>query len=408
MAVRLALEFNATTLVSQNRERTQVEKHMRVCLVMNPGFETAVTIAPSEPLLAEAAYLLMQDRKAFDLPRALLSELEGPGLDKGNRGELICLVLLLAARDVAVQEKDKDSVAIEVLLFMRKLLASKWSPIVFDSKPARCRTNANDQRSFAEVFARSKIYFNHFIKVHDFKVINRAFLWRLIARGAAVLCADNQGGIDVLLPFLYRHNKLGRDNVSGIFIQVKNDKNFSSTPNLFVFDAMNPYFLGFFDTDEQKPVPIIRMVFALAASEACVKAVEYAPLRKNPPRRARSKGKKRLCPAYTAYDIWCAGTSAETFSVVEPGDEQVYSELLKICRLFPGVYEAHTKIDSAKSARRNMNPGTAAHPDHWSQFSKGGTELHRVDAVDVDFDCQDEEVDDDVEMQCAHTPTSDI
>lgn len=55
MAVRLALEFNATTLESQNRERTQVEKHMRVCLVMNPGFENAVTIAPSGPLLAQAA-----------------------------------------------------------------------------------------------------------------------------------------------------------------------------------------------------------------------------------------------------------------------------------------------------------------------------------------------------------------
>lgn len=246
----------------------------------------------------------MQDRKAFDLPRALLSELEGPGLDKGDRGELICLVLLLIARDVAVQEK--GSAVIEVLLFMRKLLASKWSPIVLNSKPARCRTNAEGQRPFSKVFAKSKMYFNHFIKVHDFKVINRAFLWLLMARGAAVLCADNQGGIDVLLPFLYFDNKLQQDNVSKIFIQVKNDKSFSSTPNLFLFDAMNPYFLGFFDMDEQKPVPIIRMVFALAATEACVKAVEDAPLRKNPPRGAKSKGEKkrtRRCPSYTAYDI---------------------------------------------------------------------------------------------------------
>jgi hypothetical protein len=209
----------------------------------------------------------MEDRKAFDLPRALLSELERPGLDKGDRGELICLVLLLIARDVAVQEN--DSAAIEILLFMRKLLASKWSPIVCDSKPARCRTSADGQRSFSEAFTGSKMYFNHFIKVHDFKVINRAFLWLLIARGTAVLCANNQGGIDMLLPFLYFDNKLGRDNVSGIFIQVKNDRNFSSTPNLFLFDAMNPYFLCFFDMDEQKPVPIIRMVFALAAEDSC-------------------------------------------------------------------------------------------------------------------------------------------
>lgn len=45
-----------------------------------------------------------------------------------------------------------------------------------------------------------------------------------------------------------------------------------------------------------------------------------------------------------------------------------------------------------------MNPGTAVHPDHWSQFSRLGKEFRRVDVVDVDFDCQDEAVDDDVEM----------
>ncbi|KIL63609.1 hypothetical protein M378DRAFT_164281 [Amanita muscaria Koide BX008] len=382
MAVRLALEFNATTLASQNRERTQVEKHMRVCLVMNPGNEAAVTIAPSEPILAEAAYLLMQDREAFDLPGVLFDELQRPGLYKGDRGELICLVLLLIARDVAVQEK--RSAVIDVLFFLEKLLASQWSSTVFDSRPARCCTNTEDQRPFSEAFEKSKMYFNHFIKVHDLKVINRDFLWRLIARGAAVLCADNQGGIDVLLPFLYLDNKLGRDNVSGIFIQVKNDQIFSSTPNLFLFDAMDPYILGFFDVDEQKPVPIIRMVFALASSESCIKAVEGASLRKNPTRTATPKGKERACPPYTAYDIWCAGTSAETFSVVRPGDEEVYSDLLKLCRPFPGVYEAHTEIDSAKSARRNMNPGTAAHPDHWHWFSTAG---------------QDEAADDDVEMQ---------
>ncbi|KAM6501280.1 hypothetical protein JOM56_004294, partial [Amanita muscaria] len=386
MAVRLALEFNATTLASQNREMTQVEKHMRVCLVMNPGFETAVTIAPSEPLLAQAAYLLMQDRNDFDLPRTLLEELQKLGLNKVDRGELICLVLLLIARDVAVQEK--GSAAIGVLFFMEKLLASRWSSMVFGSKPARCRTNTKDQLPFSEVFAKSKIYFNHFVKVHDFKVIHRAFLWRLIARGAAVLCADNQDGIDVVLPFLYLDDRLGRDNVSAIFIQVKNNGKFSSTPNLFLFDAMNPYFLGFFDMDEQKPVPIIRMVFALASSVACVKA-----------ERART------CPAYMAYDIWCAGTTAETFSVVKPGDERVYSDLLKLSRLFPDVYEADTEVDSAKSARRSMNPGTAAHPDHWTKFSTAVTEPDRVDGVD--FDCQDEAADDneaaddDVEM---HVP----
>jgi len=58
---------------------------MCVCLSVDPGFETAITIAPSEPLLAEASYLLMRS-SAFDLPRSLLTELELPGLDKGVVG----------------------------------------------------------------------------------------------------------------------------------------------------------------------------------------------------------------------------------------------------------------------------------------------------------------------------------
>ena len=74
--------------------------------------------------------------------------------------------------------------------------------------------------------------------------------WLLIARGGAVLRANYQCGTNVLLSFLYFDNNLGRDNVSATFIQVKNDKRFSSTPCLFLFDAMNPYFLAFFDVDE--------------------------------------------------------------------------------------------------------------------------------------------------------------
>jgi len=59
ISIRIPLEFNAVTLHSQEMERTLVEKHMCVCLSVDPGFETVVTIAPSEPLLMEASYLLM-------------------------------------------------------------------------------------------------------------------------------------------------------------------------------------------------------------------------------------------------------------------------------------------------------------------------------------------------------------
>jgi hypothetical protein len=36
-----------------------------------------------------------------------------------------------------------------------------------------------------------------------------------------------------------------------LFIRVMNDRNFSSNANILLFDAMNAYFLGFFDRNAQ-------------------------------------------------------------------------------------------------------------------------------------------------------------
>ncbi len=83
---------------------------MRLCIKVNDGFDTIVSVAPSEPIMAEGARLLMSDSK-FDLPGSLLHELQTPGLDKGNRGELVCLVLLLLACDRAVAVAKAEAAA---------------------------------------------------------------------------------------------------------------------------------------------------------------------------------------------------------------------------------------------------------------------------------------------------------
>ena len=388
MAVRLALEFNATTLVSHMKEREQVEKHMRVCLLVHEGFETAVTIAPSEPLLAEGAFLIMRDQEAFNLPLTLLKELEGPGLDKGDRGELICLVLLTLARDLVAKRTHRA--AIPLLDFIKSLLAHEWHDSILDAMPAKSRCEAESNRAFGHAFAHSRIYFNHFVKVHDFKVINRKFLWALKARGAAVLCANNQWGIDVMLPFVYEDATLRRDNISVILIQVKNSGSYSNAPNLFLFDAMNPYFLQIFDMTEEKPLPIIRLVFALGSKNAGVEAVTTTAVRRNPPRAARGK-KKIVAPPFTTYDVWCAGASSATFAVITPEQEPVYESLLKIGNVFPAVYESQTTLKAAHSSRRNMNPGSASHQDHWCRFAQlpGFAEESTEQEVDMaayDFD----------------------
>ena len=63
LSVRFALEFNADS-ISREVECAQVERHMRLCISVTTGFERLVTLAGSEPLLAEAASQLLHDSKA--------------------------------------------------------------------------------------------------------------------------------------------------------------------------------------------------------------------------------------------------------------------------------------------------------------------------------------------------------
>src|SRR5262249_24080001 len=104
MSVRLALEFNAQTTEARAYEMEQVEKHMRVCILVHKGLDTAVTISPSEPILAEAARQYMSTY-GFDMPASLLEHLTTMGLDKGDRGELAAQLILILAADKACEKQ---------------------------------------------------------------------------------------------------------------------------------------------------------------------------------------------------------------------------------------------------------------------------------------------------------------
>jgi hypothetical protein len=398
MAVRLALEFNSTTRKSQERERLQVAKHMRLCIKVNDGFDTIVSVAPSEPILAEGARLLMSNPK-FDLPGSLLHELQTPGLDKGNRGELVCLVLLLLACDgaaaatkaQAVAKAEEATRAFSVHEFYKNLLNKDDYAKLLEALPSRGVNMDSELPTFQGTFADSKIYFNHFIKIHDPRVVNRKYLWMLIARGAAILCANHQVGMDVLVPFSYYDAVLGRMNVSAILIQVKNDRRFSTTPIRWLFDGMNPFFVGLFDHSDD-PLPVIRMVFALSSARHGVTIMEPEGTRY----RRKSKAKKaKKSPPYTSYDIWCAGAFASTFAVIKKTEENTYQQLLKVCSPFPGSYQSSLDLDDVEAQRRSMYPGCMIDIDHWGAFAEA-EEGAGEEMEEYDYDVESEE--DDTEM----------
>ena len=106
LAVRLGLDFRTASWLDRKAERTQVERHMRICLAATVGFRSMITISPSEPLLAEALYTIMgRSLGAEEAPKALLAHITGSYLSAGDRGEVVAALLLLLARDKAVGDK---------------------------------------------------------------------------------------------------------------------------------------------------------------------------------------------------------------------------------------------------------------------------------------------------------------
>jgi hypothetical protein len=210
-----------------------------------------------------------------------------------------------------------------------------------------------------------------------------------MARGAAILCANNQRAIDMLIPMVYWDNVLGRHNITVIIIQIKNDKTFTAKPKRALFETMNPYHLHIFDKDDKHPLPIIRKVFALAAPSPAVVVVSNHGARRGPPRAAKKK--PDAAGPFVAYDIWVAGISSVTFGVVKPTEHEVYGHLLKLSRVFPQAYEPAAYETSVNEAlRREMHPGTSLQANHWA-YAMELDDAVTLEEVDYDDDSEDDD-----------------
>ncbi|KAH9953569.1 hypothetical protein BC827DRAFT_1379867 [Russula dissimulans] len=295
LSVRFALEFNMNPS-SQDVACKQVERHMRLCLSATTRFDHLLTLAGSEPLLAEAAFELM--RHSESPVRQLANHSDLHCIDRGRRGELVAALIIMQARDIAVGEGKRS---ISVSDFMKALLPEAHFQTFQASYPVYWREGQH--KPFHDIFRDYSMWFNHVIKVEKGNMIKAESLWKFITRGAMVMCKDNQKGVDIVLPACHNQENLSRDSVTAILIQVKNDKDFQCNINKTLFDGMDPHQVGLF-SDPQNSRPVIRLVFALASETAGVLF---------PASRERER---RGVDEFTSFDIWCAGLSAATFRFI--------------------------------------------------------------------------------------------
>ena len=249
------MQFQSTTYISQTAERKQVEGHLRVCLKIDAAFQSMETVSSSEPLLSEAAYAIMA-RKSFDPLKSFKSLLEGFAVHEGDRGGFLALLLLTLARDQAVGPLDNNGrPACRFFSFASVVCGHlfKESPLV---------SGLENLQSLQNDFPDAMMHFNHFIKLHDFKSIDKESLLLLMSRGAGVLCANSQTSIDAANVFLCSGTTLTTNNFGLMLQQFKN--NYTHIPKLKLFESMDPYDLGILKARDA-PVPLIRIFFALAA-----------------------------------------------------------------------------------------------------------------------------------------------
>jgi len=332
LSVRFALEFNADTNALAVA-CAQVERHMRLCITATSGLEKLVTLAGSEPLLAEAACDLMK-RASMDPVCRLVKHSDLNCIDRGRRGELIAAFILMQARDKAAVRKRWMSVC----EFMEALLPSSAYRELLCSRPNYYRREEDKQ--FDETFKDYRMWFNHVIKIEAADMISADSLWKFITRGAMIVCKHNQFGVDIVLPACVAQQNLSRDTITAIFIQVKNDKTYTDKIKSKLFDAMDPFLVGLFP-EGQSPRPVIRVVFALASPKSAVNFSNHQRTRE-----------PHYPDDFTAFDVWCAGLSDDTFRHI--GDDVTPYKVLLERSLQPHDAFDLKEIDEQPAMKQDM------------------------------------------------------
>jgi len=372
LAQRIPIEFLTAMYPSpvSDLEKEQVHWHMRVVLKVDHSLETMVTVSPSEPVLSEAAYFVMTTQR-FSPPQVLQVILNEFPVNKDKLGGLIVALLFTMARDEAVGPADcfaqppnnqRWCSLTELLtsLFCTPSAASNDHVSIVDSQGWHFGAEGPNQTEslLADAFKDSKVYFTHFVKVHEEKLIHVNYLMRLMTRGAAVLCA-NDLAVDGIIPFLLKGDEIRADNIGVIMFQVMDDEKYSNSPQLHLFHDMDPCSLRI---GSPANVPIIRIVFALAAKTPSLVRVDYTAKNGFP---SLSYVEFTGEGSYTTYDFWVAGLYPKI--LVPVGNEpSAWDGLLQTCYPWKRIY--YDPLERFTAHRRSMNPGTGINSECWENW----------------------------------------
>ncbi|KAI0301711.1 hypothetical protein B0F90DRAFT_1816914 [Multifurca ochricompacta] len=341
LSQRLALDIDTsqyllpsvTHLTPTEIVHEQISNHMRVCISVGKGFESMRAVASSEPILSEAAYLVMKGGHGFNLPVALEKVLSGFAVSQGARGELLVAAWFTWARDHAVGRKgDPPDGALCHIFTVKELLQSLFSAStirsILKTKPSLSPGGEQNQPPFEKVFKDAAMHFNHFIKPYEHDVLARKYLIRFMARGAAALGANCQPGFNAVYPYLYGGTDLDMQKLGFMIVQVKNDPDLDRSDFNELFKRMDPFKCKLLhESDKQDgpfPIPIIRFLFTLSSGDTpTLERMKYD----SPSDGATTLGTNGQ-PLFTSYDYVCSGVSGDILLPVAAGPPDKWEALV--------------------------------------------------------------------------------
>ena len=186
---------------------------------------------------------------------------------------------------------------------------------------------------------------------------------RLMTRGAAVLCANGQPAVDGIIPFLFKGDELCSDKIGVIMFQVKNDVKYSGLPQLDLFHAMDPCSLGILESPAK--IPVIRIVFALAANTPSLPLVNHPKTKTGRPSRAPVESTDATEKIYTTYDFWVSGLSPKILVPVGKGPS-AWDSILQASCTWEKIYSDCSK--PRMKHRKSMNPGAGVSDEFWDRW----------------------------------------
>ena len=400
---RLALDINRTRANTLpfprwhdqvEKEQEQIAGHMRMVTSIKKGIESLDSLTASEPLLSEAAFLVMKDTNTFNLADALTDVMGYLNINPEDLAKLFVSAFFTWARDRAVLEIDEPQCEGQLSRYIsvNELFSHLFSRSTFNSISSAMPSLWNQKttkKTFEQEFGDAFMHFNHFI-VRDCLQLRYPTWFRssslaFISRGAAILTSKRFSpyfSVDAVFPFLYGYTELDVQRVSFILVHVtKNIVPQSSRTAIFREMDPSPQVCTFLHAVDQVngeyfPIPIIRIVFALCDNEPGVTHVTY-------PNPAVGKyGNRPGSIHFTSYDFWCSGISPGILEPVKEAHEK-WAALFEKVELWRTFFESesdrsqhHREVDAYPCVEPNIDRWMDQKPDlRQDQYSQDMIEL---------------------------------